>query len=190
MSSPIGHCLASFAFCGYRTDARSIRLLICAQVAGLAPDIDILLGMFMNAEWTARVYQSTHNVFFPMLLAVPLAMISGRNLRSWLFFSSMGWLHCLFDALIGWPLFSGPTRGVPFFYPFHSDFVAGSIALIPPVFSDLDARQWELRSLFALAYEIVLFTALNVFVWVKRLLGYNRISPNSRRQFGSKRREP
>lgn len=173
MPSPLGHSLASLALCAYRTDARSIRLIVCAQIAGMSPDIDLLLSFFISAEQATTIHWYTHNVFFPMLVAIPLAIISGKNLRSWLFFSSLGWIHCLFDALLGWPVLSSPTQGIPFFYPIHTELVPGSIALFPPVLMG-ENPSFGWRSLVVLGYELALFTILNVFVWLRRLLGYNQ----------------
>ena len=174
MPSPLGHGLASLAMCAYRSDVRSFRLVLCAMVAGLAPDIDILFSIAITGDPLALHHLYTHNVFFPMLVALPLSLISGKNLRSWFFFTGLGWIHCLFDALIGWPLGSSPTRGIPFLFPISQDFIPGIVALFPPLYFGEEHSVWDLRNGFALAYELGLFILANLFIWIRRLLGYNR----------------
>lgn len=174
MPSPLGHSLASLAFCSYRTEARSVKMLVCAQIAGNAPDIDILFSLLLAGDLTTFHHLYTHNAFFPALLAIPLAMYCGRSLRAWIFFTAMGWVHCLFDALIGWPILSGPTDGIPFFWPISDSLIPGYIALFPPLHFGVEDSIWDWRNLLAIGCEFIIFGLLCIVLWIRRLLGYNR----------------
>lgn len=174
MPSVLGHSLTSLAFCSYRQDTRSVKLLIAAQIAGIAPDV-YLIDRFFGDETITQVY--THNIFFPMFVALPLTLFVGKNFKTWLFFSILGWMHCLLDGFTGWPLFSTHTDGIAFYWPLRNDFLFGPFAIFPSM-NEHAGAPWKLLAIFA--FEFVIFAALNVFFWIRRLLGHNTIMPVDR----------
>ena len=174
MPSVLGHSLTSLAFCSYRQDTRSVKLLIAAQVAGISPDIYLLSRFLGNG---AIIQNYTHNIFFPMLMALPLAIIVGRNFKTWLFFSILGWMHCLLDGFTGWPFWSSETDGIAFYWPIRDELIRGPHVFFPSM-NEHAGEAWKL--LVIMAYEFVIFASLNVFFWIRRLLGHNTITPVDR----------
>lgn len=115
------------------------RALVYGAIAGTIPDMDILVGMFLDPIRAVEIHRGiSHSVFFAALLAVLLGWLVSKIERKsklsfkegyWLFFLGL-FTHALLDMFttwgtrLLWPVYSYP-------FAFKSVFVIDPLYTIP-----------------------------------------------------------
>jgi membrane-bound metal-dependent hydrolase YbcI (DUF457 family) len=167
---PPGHLAISYLLGQGLRKSWQQPVLLATIISGLAPDIDFVLLPFTFFNQAHRLF--THNLCFISLVALALTIRKPLAQRLPVLISAAlgGALHLLIDACFD----TNPSNGlgVPFFWPFSSQYFSPINLTPPPTTGITSTLGWQAplamlqTSLGTIPWELP-FYGLAIFVFLK-----------------------